>query len=998
MKKSKKIISFFIGIIIIALIGIGINSISKKQVKTLEIKELPEDYKSWLELSDEDKAKTVKPLSFEINAEDKIISKAIKSEIKSTEVASTEDIGKYDLRDYKGVKPVKNQRSWGLCWAFSGTSSLESHLLNKSRNSIYEECKQTDFDLNPMHVGYALTNEFKYDIYNLYGSKTIDYGGNSLDNVLYWTSGMGPVSTNNFEITSESNPEYLPANEVLVQTEDVQVEGSIQFPSLNMQDASKDEKENFIKLIKQTLLQNGAVAFGGMAPRKAFEGCGYNEANYSVYTESQDEVYSAPHQMLIVGWDDTYSKENFTNGYKTGKKPSIDGAWIVQNSWGTGEGIGINGEGYYYYSYEDYGLNAHDLSSVSQTSTKDFDNIYQYNATGDLGQAKGKYAVNVFEKGDESTELLSKISFYNFYPDVTYNIYVNPDNDDIDFKKMQKVATYKDDNSFAEYVTIELDNPINLNGKKFAVGFKIETKDDKYNIPIQLLNSSNKRNDIELNHSFVSMDGKDWVDTAENEVSVFIKAFTQNSKDDTDVKIQSDIDKKEIFLKGKEEGILVTSKTKNIDVQKGIEYKIYNEENEEVTGKFNITESHNNLLYYANIVIPADYGMVGEYKLHLIYNNETIEELEFKISKMLISKINILKQEIYLEKGKTSKLQPKILIEPAEIANPEYGDYTSENGEVATVSESGIITATGIGNTIIKVSAKDGSNVSNSVVVNVVDIASKMQGNGSEENPYIIKDCEDLNLIKADLTAHYKLNNDIDLTQATSEGGKFYNNGLGWEPIGFLQRKSDSGQNIPSSIWLSFNNSDCFKGVLDGNNYSIIGLNINRPDEDYVGLFSAIQNGQVKNLNISDSNVIGSRYVASLSAFAIKSKFENIINKSNVKGWDRVAGIVSLLYDNSSINKAFNSGDLSITKYDLVNNSYYPGYVGGISSGVDNSTVICSGNTGNITAYKLENRTAVVAGIVAYMWDGKIINVYNKGNINANFITGGIIGEIRRKL
>ena len=82
MKKSKKIISFLIGIIIIALIGIGINSISKKQVKTLEIKELPEDYKSWLELSDEDKAKTVKPLSFEINAEDKIISKAIKSEIK----------------------------------------------------------------------------------------------------------------------------------------------------------------------------------------------------------------------------------------------------------------------------------------------------------------------------------------------------------------------------------------------------------------------------------------------------------------------------------------------------------------------------------------------------------------------------------------------------------------------------------------------------------------------------------------------------------------------------------------------------------------------------------------------------------------------------------------------------------------------------------------------------------------------------------------------------
>ena len=51
------------------------------------------------------------------------------------------------------------------------------------------------------------------------------------------------------------------------------------------------------------------------------------------------------HSVVIIGWDDTYSKNNFP----ASNRPSTDGAYIVQNSWG--KDWGTNGK--FYVSYED---------------------------------------------------------------------------------------------------------------------------------------------------------------------------------------------------------------------------------------------------------------------------------------------------------------------------------------------------------------------------------------------------------------------------------------------------------------------------------------------------------------------------------------------------------------------------------------------------------------------------------------------------------------------
>lgn len=80
-------------------------------------------------------------------------------------------------------------------------------------------------------------------------------------------------------------------------------------------------------------------------------------------------------------------------------------------------------------------------------------------------------------------------------------------------------------------------------------------------------------------------------------------------------------------------------------------------------------------------------------------------------------------------------------------------------------------------------------------------------GVGTEDNPYLIEDIEDLSAIRNNLGAYYRLISNINMNIYP------YNEGAGWDPI------------------------DGFYGTLDGDGYIISNLYINRPDRDGVGLF-----------------------------------------------------------------------------------------------------------------------------------------------------------------
>jgi hypothetical protein len=113
---------------------------------------------------------------------------------------------------------------------------------------------------------------------------------------------------------------------------------------------------------------------------------------------------------------------------------------------------------------------------------------------------------------------------------------------------------------------------------------------------------------------------------------------------------------------------------------------------------------------------------------------------------------------------------------------------------------------------------------------------------GTSEDPYQITTLQELNEIRDGLDAHYILMNDIDASETEN-----WDSGAGFEPIGTITHKTSL---------------DGFTGSFNGQNNTISGLYINRPDEDYVGFFGCIADaGFVYNINLDNAHVTGNNDV-----------------------------------------------------------------------------------------------------------------------------------------
>ena len=90
------------------------------------------------------------------------------------------------------------------------------------------------------------------------------------------------------------------------------------------------------RLIKEQLLLKRGVSIGFMAdvsrPDQDLSETGVylNNQTWAHYTWKSG---IANHAVTIIGWDDNYPKENFLADHQ----PPGDGAWLVRNSWGSGE-------------------------------------------------------------------------------------------------------------------------------------------------------------------------------------------------------------------------------------------------------------------------------------------------------------------------------------------------------------------------------------------------------------------------------------------------------------------------------------------------------------------------------------------------------------------------------------------------------------------------------------------------------------------------------------
>ena len=238
-----------------------------------------------------------------------------------------------------------------------------------------------------------------------------------------------------------------------------------------------------------------------------------------------------------------------------------------------------------------------------------------------------------------------------------------------------------------------------------------------------------------------------------------------------------------------------------------------------------------------------------------------------------------------------------------------------------------------------------------------------LSGNGTKEDPFLIDNAEDLKAFRDSVNENttyenlfVKLTDNIDLENKE------------WTPIGNKEKK----------IY--------FKGTFNGNDKEISGLSIDTNDE-YVGLFGAIEDAVIKNLTVSGS-------VTGINAAGIVARMnggtvENCVNNVDVNGKNKKAGGIICLTNSNYTNNIINCTNNG----DITGNNSIDGLGGIVGYGNGNTTTVdgCR-NTGNIGG----NEEKYAGGIIGYATgaDAEVKNCENTGEITANELAGGIIGII----
>lgn len=243
--------------------------------------------------------------------------------------------------------------------------------------------------------------------------------------------------------------------------------------------------------------------------------------------------------------------------------------------------------------------------------------------------------------------------------------------------------------------------------------------------------------------------------------------------------------------------------------------------------------------------------------------------------------------------------------------------------------------------------------------------ASTVIPSQSNDGFYLIQSAEDLawfaNQVNADAgnsTLKARLMKDIYLSDPETNGS-FKN----WTPIGNYA--------VDGRV---------FSGLFDGRGFTIYGLSISSTS-DYQGLFGYLENGQVKNVNISNAKVSGGSNVGTIAGYANNSSSitQVYVTNSSVSGADNVGGISGYLAMKGNISLCGFEGEINATGH----------RVGGITGCIfADSTISQSFNMANVAS-----TGKYVGGIAGTNSGSIVISCYNRGKITGDLRVAGIVGN-----
>ena len=629
---------------------------------------------------------------------------------------------KYSLLDKlpNGSITVRNQGYTELCWAFSYASVLDTTAAMKN-NKTYR--------FSAIHSDYVATKYF---------NKVKGGPGNFEIALATSVSGEGPVYEADMPFESyykETGNEYeYEISYDGVEEEKLQARAKINetysFPAI-----SKTYTKTAVKYLDSmdNEYSNEALTSIRTQIKQHIKNCGALLASTYMGTDeklfskgengsfaycNKNTSYKQNHAVTIIGWDDTYSKENFADSEY---KPLSDGAYIVLNSYG--ESL----LPYFYVSYEDslienYVRGIKNIQVYSEKE-KNYDNLYQYDELGenfsyyeikdDFSAFEGEvYTANVFTRKDITKK--EYVEEVGIYVPITEGIEIYVDAKNGDMKDYgEAVAVYTGNNALEPgYHAIKLGTPIEVTGEEFAIIVKyINAEGAKYSLECNLNDTGLTTNSniwskakAETGQSFISVNGNDWNDINEHglywssvennlvkktykNTNACIKAFTKVEEPKIDVKSVSLNENSITIEEGKTYTLIATVLPENATNQK-VNWSSEDESIATVTGGVITGKKAGKTTV---TVTTVDKELTASCEVTVTAKTISVDSVELD------------KRSITIEEGKTEVLIATVL--PENATNKKI-NWSSTDESIATVT-GGVITGKKAGKTTVIVTTVD---------------------------------------------------------------------------------------------------------------------------------------------------------------------------------------------------------------------------------------------------------------------------------------------------
>ena len=387
---------------------------------------------------------------------------------------------RYDLREEIPGLSAPDQGTFSTCWAFAALKALEISMPEELRTELAAD-----------HM--SLKNSFGLPV-----SKGGDYSIAS-SYLLAW---QGPISAEEDPYGDGVSPDHA---EPVCHVQEIRIPG---------------EKDH--EAIKRAVFRAGGVQSSIYMP--ALGGneweLFYREDTCSYYYDGNRKP---DHDIVIVGWDDTWPAENFT------KEPSQDGAYLCMNTWG--EDFGDSG--FFYVSYDDVRIGTTNVAYTGVERTDNFGILYQTDLCGWTGQlgfgSPEAWFSNVYLAEEDG--ILRAAGFYAVTPDTEYRVYTAEVSDSDD----PEIAGFENRRLAAEgtfeetgFYTVRWARPVRVRkGERFAVIVEICSPETVEPVAIEYRTGERTRNvDISDGEGYISFDGEQWQRTeTEQDCNVCLKVY-----------------------------------------------------------------------------------------------------------------------------------------------------------------------------------------------------------------------------------------------------------------------------------------------------------------------------------------------------------------------------------------------------------------------------------------------------------------------------------------